>query len=142
MLQRENDDRNKRNPTSLYLIPALLVLALGLLVACAPEGEMMTAAPTEPPEGEQGAMEAEVVMENSTFKPQEITVQPGTTITWVNEDSFDHTVTSGTRGNATDMFDKTVPGGGSFSFTFEEPGTYEYFCSIHPGMHGVVVVEE
>ncbi len=81
-------------------------------------------------------------MQSSTFQPEEITVAPGTTVTWTNEDGFQHTVTSGTRDQPTELFDETVAGGGSFSYTFEEPGTYPYFCSIHPGMEGTVVVEE
>jgi len=120
-------------------------LVIGLLVvfaSCAPAAEE-TQMPTDPPaEPPTDGGEAEVVMRNTTFQPEEITVPPGTTVTWTNEDSLQHTVTSGTRGNPTDMFDETVPGGDSFSFTFEEPGTYEYFCSIHPGMSGVVMVGE
>jgi plastocyanin len=120
------------------IIPGLVIGLLIGFAACAPAAEE-TQAPTEPPtDGGQ----AEVAMRNTTFQPEEIAVAPGTTVTWTNEDSLQHTVTSGTRGNPTELFDETVPGGGSFSFTFEEPGTYEYFCSIHPGMSGVVVVEE
>jgi plastocyanin len=103
-----------------------------------PPAEEPTAQPTEEPTAE----EVEVTMISTTFRPEEITVAPGTTVTWINEDSFAHTVTSGTRDNPTDMFDETVDGGGSFSFTFEEPGTYDTFCEFHPGMSGVVVVEE
>jgi plastocyanin len=114
-------------------------LAIGLLVlaACAPGGAETPMATQASASGR----EAEVAMRNTTFQPEEITVAPGTTVTWTNEDSFPHTVTSGTRDHPTDMFDEKVPGGGSFSFTFEKPGTYEYFCRIHPGMSGVVVVE-
>lgn len=86
--------------------------------------------------------EVEVEMIETAFEPTEITVGPGTTVTWINRDSFDHTVTSGVRGEPTDLFDETVPAGESFSYTFEEPGTYEYFCSLHPGMDGTVIVEE
>jgi plastocyanin len=98
---------------------------------------------TEEEEGAPAGGEGvEVVMQNSTFQPAEITVAPGTTVIWTNEDSFAHTVTAGTRGNPTGVFDENVSGGGTFSFTFEEPGTYDYFCSIHPGMDGVVTLEE
>ncbi|GIV96982.1 MAG: hypothetical protein KatS3mg057_1639 [Herpetosiphonaceae bacterium] len=87
--------------------------------------------------------EAEVIMQNIAFQPQEITVQPGMTVTWVNQDSVPHTVTAGTRENPTGMFDSgNIPPDGTFQFTFEEPGTYDYFCSIHEGMDGVVVVEQ
>lgn len=133
------------------------LVALTLLVAAcaqpgggaqpgAPEGGIYGGAPepTEAPAGEpaEGETEADVVMQDISFQPQEITVEPGTTVTWQNEDNFGHTVTAGTRGTPTDLFDASVSGGETFSFTFEEAGTYEYFCSIHDGMNGVVVVGE
>ncbi len=86
--------------------------------------------------------ESQVAMVNTAFQPGEITVASGTTVTWTNEDSFAHTVTSGTRGSPTDLFDSgNVGGEESFSFAFDEPETYAYFCSIHPGMDGTVIVE-
>jgi plastocyanin len=62
---------------------------------------------------------------------------------WTNNDGFAHTVTAGTRDNPADLFDSgNVEAGETFEFTFDEPGTYEYFCSLHPGMDGTVTVEE
>jgi plastocyanin len=61
-------------------------------------------------------------MRNSAFQPEEISVAPGTTVTWTNEDRFEHMVTPGRRSSPTGMFDEKVPVGGSFSFTFEELG--------------------
>lgn len=101
--------------------------------------EPPTESPTEPPATGE---EVEVLMVDVAFEPEEVTVAAGTTVTWINEDAVQHTVTAGTRGDPTGMFDETVAGGGSFSFTFEEAGTYEYFCSFHPGMSGVIIVEE
>lgn len=134
-------DRTRRYGMG-FIIAGLLV-GLLVLAACAPasDGPMETE-PTEEPNGGPAAGEVEVIMRDIAFQPEEITVAPGTTVTWVNEDGIAHTATSGTRGNPTDMFDETLDGGGSFSFTFEEPGTYDYFCRFHPGMSGVVVVEE
>lgn len=80
-------------------------------------------------------------MRGSQFQPAEVIVQAGTTVVWINQDGLPHTVTAGARGNPTGLFDATVEPGGEYSFTFEEPGTYDYYCSIHPGMDGVVVVE-
>lgn len=121
-----------------------LVLIVGVILAgCAPAQEM-PAEPeeTEPPiEEEEETSGAEVLMQNNTFQPAEITISVGTTITWTNEDAVGHTVTSGTRGSPSGMFDADVGAGETFSFTFEETGTYEYFCSIHPGMDGTVIVE-
>jgi plastocyanin len=80
---------------------------------------------------------AEVKIDNFSFMPGDITVAAGTTVTWVNHDDVPHTVRSmdGTiKSKALDTDDK-------FSMTFDEPGTYEYFCSIHPKMTAKVVVK-
>ena len=83
------------------------------------------------------AAETEVNIDQFTFYPQRITVKAGTTVTWSNEDDVPHTVASSGKvfkSKALDTADK-------FSFTFTTPGTYDYFCSLHPHMTGAVVVE-
>ena len=83
------------------------------------------------------AAETEVNIDQFTFYPQRITVKAGTTVTWSNEDDVPHTVASSSKvfkSKALDTADK-------FSFTFTTPGTYDYFCSVHPHMTGAVVVE-
>jgi len=83
------------------------------------------------------AEDAEVKIDNFTFAPQQLTVKAGTTITWINEDDIPHAVAASSRlfkSKALDTDDK-------FSFTFTTPGTYEYFCSLHPHMTGTIVVE-
>jgi plastocyanin len=83
------------------------------------------------------AADLEVDIDQFTFYPQRITVKAGTTVTWVNEDDVPHTVASSSKlfkSKALDTKDK-------FSFTFTTPGTYEYFCSLHPHMTGAIVVE-
>jgi len=82
------------------------------------------------------AADAEVKIGNFTFGPQELKVKSGTTVTWINEDDIPHTVVSPNnfRSKALDSEDK-------YSFTFTTPGTYKYFCSLHPHMTGTIVVE-
>jgi amicyanin len=83
------------------------------------------------------AADTEVKVDNFTFNPQRITVKAGTTVVWTNGDDIPHTVTSKTgifKSKALDTDDK-------FSFTFATPGTYDYFCSLHPHMTGSIVVE-
>ncbi len=80
-----------------------------------------------------------VTIDNFNFGPNMLTVAPGTTVTWVNRDDEPHTVVSADdpklfRSGALDT-------GDSFTFTFAKPGTYKYFCSIHPHMTGMVVVK-
>jgi plastocyanin len=87
--------------------------------------------------GSARAANVEVTIDNFTFKPQQVTVKAGDTITWINRDDIPHTVTSKTmafRSRAMDTDDK-------FSFTFATPGAFMYFCSLHPHMTGSVVVE-
>jgi plastocyanin len=86
--------------------------------------------------------EVQIEMKNIRFDPDMITVKAGTKITWVNSDSIPHTVTSGKRDNESGLFDSgNINSGGNFSYTFNEKGTFDYFCKIHPGMKGAVVVE-
>ena len=87
--------------------------------------------------------EVTIIMQNNTYQPSEITITAGTTVTWVNEDSYVHNVLSGTRGEPTGMIESPdIQGGETFSYTFEETGTYEYYCSYHPGMSAVINVTE
>ena len=79
----------------------------------------------------------EVHIGDFAFAPQRLTVKAGATVTWINDDDIPHTVASSTKlykSKALDTNDR-------FSFTFTTPGTYEYFCSLHPHMTGTVVVE-
>jgi len=79
---------------------------------------------------------------NSCFIPFEIKIQKGDTIVWNNEDSGEHTVTSGTsQDGPTGEFDSSLfPSGSTFSHIFEESGTIPYFCMVHPWMKGVVII--
>jgi plastocyanin len=92
-----------------------------------------------PPAWAQG-QEVTVRMEDNFFAPANITVEPGTTVTWVQSGDNPHTTTS-----YDGLWDSGMIEGGSqgtFSFTFEEPGTYDYFCIPHEdlGMVGSVTV--
>jgi len=82
------------------------------------------------------AAETAVRIANFTFGPQETTVKAGTTVVWTNEDDIPHTVTSTTRKFASPALDTDQ----TFSFTFTTPGTYKYFCTLHPNMTGTIVV--
>jgi len=78
----------------------------------------------------------------SCFLPSEVTIGVGETVTWVNDSTTIHTITSG---NPDDVFDDIfdsgiIMGGDTFSHTFTEAGQYEYFCSIHPWMQSTVMV--
>jgi plastocyanin len=80
---------------------------------------------------------ATVSMDHNTFIPGEITVAPGTTVTWVNNENMPHTVVNLNKG----FRSKTLVKDASFSFTFATAGDYSYLCSIHPNMKGKVIVK-
>ncbi len=80
---------------------------------------------------------ASVSMDHNTFIPSEITVAPGTTVTWVNNETMPHTVVNPNKG----FRSKTLVKDAKFSFTFTTPGDYDYLCSIHPNMKGRVIVK-
>jgi plastocyanin len=80
------------------------------------------------------------------YSPNPIQVSVGTTVTWTNNDSQPHTVTSGSNGqpdnkfNSSPNFTPLLNPGQTFSFTFTEEGEYPYFCLLHPNMVGTVNV--
>ena len=82
------------------------------------------------------AEDAQVTIDNFTFSPQQLTVKAGTKVTWSNHDDIPHTVAS-----PPTFRSKPMDSEDSYSFTFTTPGTYKYFCSLHPHMTGTIVVE-
>ena len=134
--------------THISKIIGLLLLVSVLTVACAPtepvevmdEPAIVEDEPM-PMEDEPMLAEVEVTMTPSSFLPAQITVAAGTTVTWANTDSLVHTVTSGPRGSATGDFDVTLSPGEVYTHVFNEAGTFEYHCTFHPGMDGIVIVE-
>ena len=107
----------------------ILLLASLLLISGAIGGSFSTAA--------QQAATREVSIDNFSFGPMELTIPAGTQVTWINKDDVPHVVMSVDhkfKSKALDTDDK-------FSFTFQDPGTYEYFCSVHPKMTGKIIVK-
>jgi len=105
-------------------VAALVIAALGAGVSNAAAGAQSK------PEAPQ------VTIDNFSFGPSELTVKTGTTLTWTNRDDIPHTVVATDKGFKSKVLDTNE----QFSFTFSTPGTYPYFCSIHPKMTGKVVV--
>ena len=100
-------------------------------------------AASEPAESEAAASEERVRIDNSTYDPEELTIAAGTEVQWVNADGFDHTVTEGTDGQAVDdpIVDEDIAQNGTVSVTFDEPGTYDITCKLHPSMNMTITVE-
>ncbi len=78
----------------------------------------------------------EIFMENIQFVPQNLTIEVGTTVTWINKDDVLHTVKE-----ENDLFfSEDMESGDTFEYTFNEPGTYNIVCTIHPSMTGTITV--
>jgi plastocyanin len=111
---------------------ALVAAALGAATA------VMLAAVVLPGWAQNAAPAGAVSIDNFTFTPQTLTVKAGTTITWTNRDDIPHGIASDKnafpRSKALDTDD-------NFSFKFDTPGTYKYFCYVHPHMTGTIVVD-
>jgi plastocyanin len=110
---------------------ALVAAALGAATA-------VVLAVVVQPSWAQDAAASAVSIDNFTFTPQTLTVKAGTTVTWTNKDDIPHGIASDNnafrRSKALDTDDK-------FAFTFTTPGTYKYFCYVHPHMTGTIVVQ-
>ena len=96
--------------------------------------------PTAPPQANVDATaknEIEITIENFTFSPSDVTIKPGTKVTWINKDEAPHTATSN---------DKKFNSGGldtddKFSFVFNDKGEYPYICTLHPQMKATIKVK-
>jgi len=108
---------------------AALAALTGLLAGCV--SDRPSTAPDLPSSGEQ------VTIEDFAFQPAQLTVATGTTVTWTNRDSESHTVTADDRST---FGSSAIGRDGTFTFTAGAPGTYTYFCQIHPFMKGTLTV--
>jgi plastocyanin len=141
------------------LLAALVALSLGL-AACGGSGSDSTSGAETAPAGEESSAETEsesgeetgsetapsgearkaekVEIVEFTYQPDPVVVQVGGKVTWQNQDTAPHTATADDG-----SFDTgTIENGKIGSATFKEPGTFTYFCEIHPTMHGTVEVVE
>ena len=109
----------------LYTLAALL--AIGLAVSA---GSSAYGAPAD-------TKEATVKIDNFSFSPNTISVPVGTTVRWTNADDIPHTIVSDDK-----IFkSKALDTDDQFTYTFTKPGTYSYFCGLHPKMTAKVVVQ-
>ena len=96
-----------------------------------------TAVSTHTP-GPTSPAEANVAIPDFSYAPQTLRVPVGTSVTWTN----DHQGVAHTVSSSDDLFDTgTFASGATFSYTFDESGTFEYYCKIHPFMTATIVVE-
>ena len=116
-------------------VPGLFCAVALILGACGGGATSATSAPA--------AAAGEVVAQGFKFAPTSLEVKVGTKVNWTNKDGSAHTVTSGKPGAKDGKFDgELAPTTGTFSFTFAQAGTFDFFCSRHPTtMSGTIVVK-
>jgi len=85
-----------------------------------------------------------ITIQNYAFSPASVTIPVGTTVTWTNQDRVSHTIVN----EGTSKFvigqkfkSNSLGNGETYSFTFDEAGTYPYYCSLHPSMRGTITVK-
>jgi len=119
-----------------YLSFSLLAIFVVIAVTPSAFADHMSATVTNAPGSSTPGCEPEC------FIPSMVTLDIGGEVTWENDDTAAHTVTSGTPTEGPDgIFDSSlVMAGSSFSHIFEEAGSYDYFCMVHPWMQGMVMV--
>ena len=122
--------------TGIIIGLALLLIGLFGLASCQSTAPKPAPAPVPAPvPGPSPTVEVEI--SGFAFKPDTLTIPPGTTVTWTNLDGPPHTVTTREKGYDS----KTLSTGDTFSYTFDENSTYEYYCTIHPFMIATIIVE-
>jgi plastocyanin len=126
----ENYKKEKKNMRRMKWIFALSATALWAIVIMTIGSPRLAVRADD-----KSAAGAEVKIDNFSFGP-DLTVTAGTTVTWTNHDDVPHTVSSDTnlfKSKALDTDDR-------FSYTFTKPGTYLYYCTVHPRMTAKVIV--
>jgi len=154
---QEEEEMSSQAKAVIYLFGAISGLLAGVLIVSgafvgllgsrlapadlsAPVQRVAAAPPAAPVDSQAvsgGALEGKVQIANQAFSPHTIIVATGAQITWKNEDTVNHTITS-----AEGWFDsKEIAPGDTFSWKADKAGTFKYHCELHPEMEGVIVVQ-
>jgi plastocyanin len=129
----------KKNNLLMYLLPVMALLIIALpLAGCTGSGS--TAGTTATGHETNQALKNEILMENNTFKPDNITIKVGDTITWINNDSYGHKIIASN--GEFNSGNRYIASGKTFSFTFTKEGTYFYTDESHPSMKGTITVSK
>ncbi|MCO5221843.1 MAG: plastocyanin/azurin family copper-binding protein [Thermomicrobiales bacterium] len=108
---------------------ALVVLCVGISLG----GLYIANRISEPGDPVSGV--TDVAVRDNTFSPDSIEIEPGTTVTWTWEGKSDHNVYG-------DGLESPIQKTGTYAYTFDDSGQYDYECTLHPGMKGRVIVTD
>jgi plastocyanin len=116
---------------------ALVALAAVFALLGSPALVRAARAEAPPPLRVAKVEDPQVTIDNFAFSPPTLTVFVGSTVTWTNQDDMVHTVTEANR-----LFSsKSLETGDVYAHTFTAPGTYTYFCALHPRMTATIIVK-
>ena len=131
------------SPRLLSIMIALLVAISGVLAILPhivhPQQNLVYAQTTASVSIVQGSSSPSI---SKPYDPSPLTVKPGTSVTWTNNDSTIHTVTSGLpeQGEVGTLFDSSIMSPGkTFTHIFDKTGIFDYSCTLHPFMHGQII---
>jgi plastocyanin len=129
---------------ALLLLAAVVILfsfaAVVYRAHTLPKDGSMGKSQAKPSANTQAAVATDVVtINNFAFSPMVITIKMDTSVTWTNQDTVNHTVTSD---SGSELASENFGRDASFSHTFTKAGTYTYHCAPHPYMHGTVIVTQ
>ena len=127
----------KTSRSIMMVMIVFTTLAQFASLAGPPYAKAPGAAKTAVPASQPAA--ATVKIENFAFEPKELDIAVGTTVTWTNADDVPHTATS--RDDPPAFDSGALDTDEKFSFTFNKPGTFAYYCKVHPHMKGVIIVK-
>jgi len=129
-----------------WIIGVIIIIAIiiGIVAATGNDNSNKNKATSNPPPATQSQANtsqkttaAEVSIQNMLFTPSQVTINKGQTVTWTNNDSVAHTVTSDT---GSELSSETIEPGAKYNHTFNTAGSFQYHCSIHSSMRGTIVV--
>ncbi len=147
-MKRQRTPNQRRTNITPLLVGGLIAITAIVFAACGGgsdttgAGYGMAAMDTAAGAGGTGATASTPVatdtvqIDDFAFSPATVTVAAGSTVVWTNDDSIQHDVAFDGGGIAS----RTLGHNDTFSYTFPTAGTYPYICSIHPFMHGTVIV--
>jgi plastocyanin len=129
-----------------YLVIVLAIIITPVLLAgCTAAGQAATQTQTSAAAKENNTSSTssgtagspnEILIESNAFKPDTLAIKIGDTVTWINKDSYSHTV----KGKNGEFDSGDIASGAKYSFTFEKEGNIDYICGIHTFMTGKIVV--
>jgi plastocyanin len=138
---RDTVTTSMRKPTrARRLVVIAAVAAFALLGACGGDDAKSATKSTDKPSAAAAATSTDKVsVKNFQFGPKVVSVKAGSTVTWTNEDAFDHSIEVTSLSLSGPKFGpQTMPT--TYSHQFDQPGTYSYFCGVHNSMTGTVIV--